>query len=269
MYIRYSVPEKECLHYQVSVETYSENAKQKGNILTYDCVISLKKETWTGFLVNIRRDNILLNKTKIQEPINEVLLIAGRLLQNLDLEINHEGNILRIRNIEEIKKYWEEIKVVINESYKGSVVERVVDSIEKNIEDEALMINSLYKDPFFYYYLKYIYGNYPDNSLTFNEMLPGLVSGQTLSAVRINNLKVSNNKELIIYSESHVSKENIESLSNLLIQSGNEGNVKIQLNTKYNLSPEKVLQSIHVNNEVYYNHLMEKNIQVNIARIIG
>lgn len=268
MYIRYSIPDKDQLHYKVCVKTYSEKAKQKENILTYDYTLCLKRESFKGYIVNFRRENVLLNNKKEQEPINEILLITGRLLQDLDLEIGYDGRILKIKNFNEIKQYWQEIRFIIEETYKGEIISRILDPIERNMQEESLMIESFYKDPFFYHYLKCIYGKYNNNYLMNREKLKGLVPSHTLSIAAKNSLKILDDRRIRIISMSQVSQEDTDMLSKALVESGGEGKVDIQLNAIYDLSPEKVIQSIEVTNELYYDHLMEKSVQVSIEQIM-
>jgi hypothetical protein len=154
----------------MDITTFDENAKIQENKLMYKIVMLQKKETGKGYLVNIKRTEVLLNDTIDQDPFTEILFITAKIFYDLDLEISNTGTVLNVLNIKEIQKKWKEIRFKIDHTYTGDIVEPVMQSMDKIVENEDLFLKSFQKDPFFYYYFL-IYGNCGKHEL-FRENIP-------------------------------------------------------------------------------------------------
>lgn len=255
---------KKC--YRVSVKTYSENSKQKRSTLTYDYVISLKKESWDGYIVNFHRKNVLLNNAKIQEPIHEILLLSGQVLHDLDLEITSEGKILHIKNWGEVKKKWEEIKFKIETTYKGEVVAKIIAPMDQTLQNEKTTITALGKDPFFYNYLKGVYGEYQNGKIAFEGTLPGFLPKYDLSVTKQNKISETEMKEYSIISTSEVIQNDMDTLKENWKKEEKEGDIEFNISSRYTLSQEKTIKNISTSNILFYNNTIVKSVEISIQQ---
>lgn len=264
MYILFRPPLKKTLTYQVSVKTLDNSPNIEKSTLTYNCSLRLKKETLKGYIVNIKRSDVLLNNTRDQSPINEILLIAGEILYNLDLEISEYGKVIKIHNFNEILQKWEDIKFKIESTYKGKVVQEIIDSINKKIQFEKTVIESLDKDPFFFYVFNGVYENYTNNECLFSGLLYGL-SDIPLSITKNNKLLINKDKTIHLVYQIIANQEEIETWKTRLAgDRGDNGVLDVIINGQYILSEDKSIESIMAHQEAYWDSQLFKAIEVNI-----
>lgn len=195
------------LRYNVKFETYNKDSKVTHNTLAYVCDIFYKKETFKGYLINFKKFNIILNNSKIHEPMNEIALISGELLNDLDLEISVYGEILKIKNLKAIHKAWEKIKFKIEYTYQGDFVKKIIEEIDKNVMDEKRFIESLYKDPFFFNLFSNLYRNYPNNRLIYDSSLSNFAGIKTIEIKKESTAEKINESEQIVRGEGCLKKE--------------------------------------------------------------
>ncbi|MDL2303365.1 hypothetical protein LJC28_03110 [Dysgonomonas sp. OttesenSCG-928-D17] len=260
------IAENKNVCYKVSIKNSSESLKQKESLLTYECIVTLKKETWNGYVVNFHRQNVLLNKSKSQEAIHEILLISGQVLYDLDLEITSEGKILHIKNWEQLQEKWKEIKFKIRATYKGEIVEKIISPMDQTLKNQETTISSLSKDPFFNSYLIGIYGEYKNGEIVFEGIHQWFLPKYRLSIMQKNEVFESELNEFHITSVSKVAQNNIDILEKQWKKEGEDSNVEVDLSIRYTLTQNKTIKKILVNNALFYNNHMIRNIEVNIQQ---
>jgi hypothetical protein len=171
MSIWFSYLPKHPLLYQVEIITFDESMKMPENKLGYKVIMCRKRETLKGYLVNIKRGDVLVNNTKDQNPFTEILLMMATVYHDLDIEISNFGKIVKVDNMKGVRKKWEEIKFKIDHTYTGDVVEPLMKQTDKIISNDELFLNSFRRDPFFFYYF-FIYGNYDDKHILYKNNVP-------------------------------------------------------------------------------------------------
>jgi hypothetical protein len=166
MSIWFSYLPKQPLQYKVEFTTFDESMKISENKLAYKVVINRKRETLKGYLINVKRSDILLNGAKDQNPFTEILQIAATIYHDLDIEVSNLGKIVKVDNMKNIRKKWAEIRFKIDNTYTGDVVESLMQQTDKIIADDELFLKSFRNDPFFFYYF-FIYGNYDNKNILY------------------------------------------------------------------------------------------------------
>lgn len=162
------------IKYFISLEIVNKLSSPSLNQLTYSYEIQRKKNTLDGYVVNFKRNDVLLNHTRVHEPLNEIAIISGQLFEDLDLEISHYGDILKVKNFNEIQQNWEQIKFKIECTYLGDMVGKILKKLDQNVTDEKLFIDSLRRDFFFHNYLYHIFGKYTNGILSKSEIITNL-----------------------------------------------------------------------------------------------
>lgn len=139
----------------------------------------LHKQQEIAYQVRIKTEDKILGKTflitrtpqvvtpVVDNPYMEVVTLAGRLWQELKLQINSKGQITRIVNFKEVQHYWEHtLKYQLSSMYKGDAVNTIITQLDTIICDETAFMAKMRKDTFFYNWLEVIYGEYIEDPYT-------------------------------------------------------------------------------------------------------
>jgi len=255
MYVFYS-PSKKVLDYDVNIKTYNKGSKIQTNNLSYNCLISFIKENIKGYVVNIKRQKMLLNNKTDHSPINELFLMSGSILDNLDLEISQYGEIIKVKNINDIHELWKEIKFKIEQTYVGNIVSSIITPIEEKIHDEQFFIQSLNKDPFIHNYFGIIYGEYKNDLYSFEEELDGLYE-KKLDIERRNRLSISNQEQIQI---------DVKGTADI-IKEKDEKNISFNIKSNYILTQKKEIQKFSVIQEFFQDNLKKKGLYIDVKPI--
>lgn len=227
------------LRYNVKFETYNKDSKVTHNTLDYICDILYKKETFRGYILNFKKHDILLNNSKIHEPMNEIALISGELLNDLDLEISIYGEILKIKNLKAIHEKWQKIRFKIEHTYQGDLVKKIVEELDKNVMDEKRFIDSLYNDPFFNNLFLGIYRNYPNNKVKYDSLLSNFAGFKTIGIEKKSTAEKINEKEQIIKGKVYLKEET----KKILLEEKKIKDIELLfITTHYIASPGYVIQ---------------------------
>lgn len=259
---------KEKLQYQVTVKSYSKYSNREESVLRYSCFILLKKQSWNGYIVNFTRTNFSSDHMNKNEPIFEVLLKTGEILNEIDLEIASHGEIIHIYNWKKFKIKWEEIKFKIKSTYKGTIVDQIISQMDISLATEQSTILSLNKDPFFYNYLMGIYGYYKNNKILFKGTLRGFIPKHVLPFTRINKISKDNsNDAYTIQSSATVDDNDIKELREKL-KLEDEDTLVFNINSRYLLSKNKIIDSVFVDNTLKNNDKILYSSKIKIKQII-
>lgn len=239
---------KEPLTYNVLFETYNPKAKRIKNTLSYHCDVQQKSETFKGYVVNFKRYDIILNNTKIHDVMNEIALISGELIHDLDLEISNYGEILRIKNYKEILKEWERVKSNLIYTYQGEIVDSMLDELEKNILDEKQFINSLYKDPFFCNFLGDIYHNYANvENYEIESKIFNFGGMRSISIIKSYEISENEDRSRTIMCRSIIPEKEVQRIKEE--QKVNE--IWFNQTSIHNISSAKHIKSVSLNQELF------------------
>lgn len=255
MHVFYS-PSKKVLDYDVNIKIYNKDSKIQTNNLSYNCLISFIKENIKGYVVNIKRQKILLNNKTDHSPINEILLISGNILNNLDLEINQYGEIIKVKNLNDIHELWKEIKFKIEQTYVGNIVSSIIKPIEEKIRDEQLFIQSLNKDPFIHNYFGIIYGKYNNDLYFFEDELDGM-SEKKINIKRRNRLSISDQEQIQI---------DVIGTADI-IKDKEEKNISYNIKSNYILTQKKEIRKFSVIQEFFQDDLKKKGLYIDVKPI--
>ncbi len=255
--IYFSIPPQKDITYQVDIQTYLKDCKKDNSSLSYDINFRLKKETFSGSVIEINRKNMILDDTKIHNVMNELLLLTSNILNNLELKIDRSGKIHKIRNMKQIHQKWKEIRMQIDSGYTGDVVSKLVNPMEKIIMNEELFSQALLKDPFFRFYFG-IYGEYNQNKMIQQQHVSDfrIMNKSTYQVIETNYLQQTESGNYIVLKKINTDKSILEEYENL----------NVKLHCKYSLSNEEYLMSMKSTQEVHYNDELIKSTQMKVIQ---
>lgn len=262
MYIYFKLFPGSVKTYQVNINSVKYLTRISENKLVYKCSLALKKETFKSYVVNIKRSDISLNEHKEHSPINELFLIAGEALSDLDLEISKYGKIMKIKNIHQIQESWQTIKFKIESTYQGNIVSQLLTYINEKMGSEQKIIASLEKDPFYYHFLNGIYAEYSNNKCEFEGLLWGLSEGP-LQIRKLNSL-IDDPDFIYINYLMKIQSEDMHKWTSKLAQQDGDGLLEAKLQGKYCLSKEKEIESINARYAVFWNQELREEVAVDI-----
>lgn len=254
-------PSRKPLLYKVDLKLYNDLSKVKENILTYKIEVSLIKETLKGYVLNFKRSELLFNKSKDHSPINEIIIIAGEILNDLILEISQYGEILKVRNLKEVRDKWKEIRFRIIETYQGPIVERIISPIENKLSDDTIFLNSLESDPFYNSFLSGIYGKYTSNQLTIDYIIPRIFGMGDLVVKKKNTVKQTTAKNIFVSSDIKVSAQSKALFSQKYTA---DDDINFAFDYRYEFSSDKCIQSIDISQELYQGCLKTNGSDISI-----
>lgn len=269
MYIFFRIPQKEILEYNIEINTFDKNLKSQYSKLTYTNTIKLKKETLKGYVVNFKRSDILLNDSLEQSPMNELLMVSGEVLNDLDLEISKYGEIIKIRNIKAIQEYWKDIRFKIVNSYKGNIVENIVINLDQKINDETLFIQSLYKDLFFFNYLRRIYGEYKKvygeykNEIKINdEEIIGFI--ETISLYVMSKFKIAQTEsdKTLVNVSMRCDKETVDRMQSYFDPITDKQKIDMGYECNYQISANRYIESFNAMIDIHSNTVLYKKNEI-------
>lgn len=150
--------------YRITIKLFDKKAEKSNSKLKYLMHSMLLGKTLRGrYVVSLKREGMNLNDSKIHDPVSEMSLIGGEVLDDLELEVTAAGDVTKIRNLKDIKAHWkDDVRFRLEHTYAGQVAENIISHMDKRINDETLFINSLQRDPFLYFYLKAMNGTEKD-----------------------------------------------------------------------------------------------------------
>lgn len=251
-------------NYQVQIDTYNE--KNKKNTLRYTMLIHQEKESWSGKVIRFNRTEIQLNDPKDLDPINEILLIAGEVQNDLLLEISDYGKVLKVKNDKDMQLKWNEIRYRIQETYQGQIVQKIIAPMENNIKNQDVFIQSLDKDPFFFNFLKGIYGDYSGNIVEFEGIIPAAFGYGNLPVVKKNRLYSDDlTSEKKISSTISITQEDITRFKQLITPDVNEI-LDIEMKAEYRFM-NKFIQKITVNQNLFLDKLPKRGVTLTVNLI--
>ena len=253
-------PPEQPSKYSVKLETYNRESKFPYNELTYTCTVQQKKETLRGYIVNFKRSDLKLNRTNIHDPIDEIGLICGELLSDLDIGILPSGEILKIKNLSSIHEKWQNIKFKIEYTYLGDIVKGIVKNTEENIIDELRFIDCLCRDQFFYNFICNIYGNLSDKISSESELPSFAGMGALKIKKRFTVDKNSNNGGQILTCAAILSEETKHRLQ----AEKDTQDIEFIMTSEYSLSSDDRLIEAHVEQKFVINNELSAEQKVNI-----
>lgn len=233
------------------------------NQLTYEYQIKLLRNTMKGYIASFHRSNMLINETRDQSPINEMMLIAGELQSELELELSDSGVVLRILNWGQLQEKWIRLKEKITYTYKGNIVAPFIESIDRRMLDEKLFIQALDKDLFFYYYLKGVYGEYEHNTTGFNGQLSGIYS-KPLQVEKQNKLITKDKDSFCIDFTTQLTPESFAMLQTDISKDKGEGQLGIEIDGSYDFESYKCIQSIRAEHRMYWDEQLFRYTHIDI-----
>ena len=264
------LPPKQPLCYQVEIKSFDETAEIPENVLRYKSVITRKKETFKGYVVNIKRLEISLNNQVDQDPFIKILFITAKILHDLDVEISWHGDILKVLNIKQIREQWKEICYKIEHTYTGDIVEPLMQAMNKTVADDDLFIESLYQDTFLGYYFQIIFGEYSKNKIMEMQIPIYGFFGNTPMKVQIQAVLKEEEKD----TAKIAVKMNLKKEDELILQEqmkrkfGEEGHLKTEMKAFYTiLAEQEYINSINLIFSMYWNERMVKKMQVDVENL--
>lgn len=265
MNVLLKLPRKYEQMYNVEIKTYNNALHSSQNILRYINTISLKKETIKGYSIRIHRSDVRLNDTKDQTPVNDVVLIAGKVLHDLELKVSQYGQIYKINNFKEIQKKWEETKFIIESNYKGNIVKKMIESMNLTIINKDTLINSLDKDPFIFNYLKGIYGEYENDVCEFKQNIYALSSKSSISINKSCRMQKLSDGKYDISATSSLTDESIHMLNKELKEKYGEGSVDTEIEHYYTMSSERNIEKLKLKQRLFWNSQTIKSMELNVS----
>lgn len=263
MHLLFKTPSKRSLDYNVVIQIFSDMPKKKQNQLEYDCSVSLDKNTTKGYVLSIKKSNILLNDMVDHSPINEILLIAEEFLSELKLEISESGKIVKIVNLNEIQDKAKSIRLKIESAYKGDLVYRILHPMLQKLESEDKIIKSLDKDPLLFYLMKGIYGVYEQGQASFNGTLWGISTSQ-VKVRKSNKLLINEEGKPLINFKIFVDSEDRTHLEKQLREEFGEGVLEMKMEGNYIFSSSHYLESLQVDQTIYWNEEIYKSLKLDL-----
>jgi len=249
--------------YQVVIKTTDNKNGLQENTLTYNCTLTVKEITLKGYIVRIQRSDILLNDTQEQSPVNELSLITGGILSDLELGISQYGKILRIKNYPDIRKKWEMTKLRMENAYKGEMVEKMISSMDKTFQNQQTTISSLEKDPFFYNFLMGVYGKYTNGKRAHEGLLWGM-SDTPVKVVKHSELRLDDEDTVSIEFSTRIMPESLEVWQAELSVIRGTGVLDISLTGNYRFLSGRRIRSIDTCFESYWDQQLLKRIEFTI-----
>lgn len=269
-HLNFTLPKKSSRSYRVRVQSFFRDCKKTDSTFDYTLSFLLKHESFNGYVVEITRNNMMLNNTEFHNVMDELLLITSEILNKLELEISPKGQILHIKNRKELREKWQEIRLQVESDYKGEIVSRFLESMEKTITDEQLFINALWKDPFFRFYFS-IYGEYLSGKMTDDYEFFDFPIGNnaSYSATETNLLQIQETGGYTLLKRITIDKDELENLrKNLPKYKADNNELAINMHCAYVLSKEKTPLSITSLQEAFINGELYKQVNMQ-AEFIG
>lgn len=256
-------PSDKALLYEVKIDTYNKDAKKKSRELAYKTEVKKLRETF-DYIVNFKRFDLDLDKTKFHNSIDEIIIIFGKLFEDINLKISPYGEIKKIENFIEIQEKWEaEIKYRVSKTYKGILVESMIANIDMKMGNETLFIQSLYRDPFFFSYILSINGEYQSNKRYCTRTLDSFNGVKDIEV----NYKFEldgdkQTKKAICGCGFLTDKE-----KKRLIEVNHFNNIDYQYNSNYEFDNLKYIKSISVSQSIIIDHELSMRQRV-LTRLI-
>lgn len=241
--------------YRVTLNLFDKRAEKTDMKLEYQMHFTLLNKTLRKKnIVRLQRDNINLNDSNIHDPLSEISLISGEVLNDLELEITENGDITRIKNLKEINKRWkEDIRFRLEHTYKGGVVDNILSHMDKQIDDEPMFIRSLQKDPFFYFYIKALSGKETDIPIHW-------IAGIPITFEReLENDEENGTIKLILKDKEKESSKLEEYYSKLY----GKGNIKTYTDISYSIE-NNFIKSLYVLLKIYWNDVPVKKLDMEV-----
>lgn len=217
--------------YNVRIDTQSKSIKSSSiNTVLFDCKYSFLKNRGNNIFVSIEKSNTSLNNKIILNLFDDVLLNAGKALDKLDLNLNKNGCIEEIINIEEVRKKWEKQRFYIESTYTGSIISEYLDIMQEGIMDDDKFYKVMRNDLFLLFFFTGLYKNEfvlkdkcVENNMYVNKknkefFLRNIIGESTIFYKENSILEKKDSGQYVIYSDAYSTKHIgvIESLKLIL-----------------------------------------------------
>lgn len=263
MYIYFKPKHNENPTYQIVIQTTEDTDHLQESESAYTCTFTLKAETLKGYVVNIKRSDILLNNMNEHSSLNEIQLITGEILSDLDLEISPYGEILKIKNYPEVQKKWRILKNKIENAYKIAIVGKIITSMDMTLQNQETTLALLNQDFFFYHYLAGIYGEYTNEKKAYEGLVWG-VSDIPLEVTKYNRLSLDDMDQMYVEFSMKIRPESLNVWQTGLSKNRGIGTLDATLKGNYHFLPENNIKSIDSCFEAYWNQQLFKRVHINI-----
>lgn len=156
--------------YAVSISSECPFFSERKSTLSYDIQVKHLKSEGQEYLIEVSKNNVLMNGEEVHDAFNDMLLITGESINKVVVRMDSNGKVLGLANHDEILKRWFVVREKVESMYQGDIVSVYLDSMQSKLETHETTWKALGKSFFYTTFFSGIYNNY-GNALQIQDLI--------------------------------------------------------------------------------------------------